>query len=98
MIPDVPTLRAELIALARAELRLDPVRDADLLDGDLSAALDSMQRLSLVVAIEDHYHISFSPEDDAEIRTLDAVAQRLHALLTLPPSSEEEGEESVDAS
>ena len=33
-------------------------------EGDLSEHLDSIQRLSFVVAIEDHYHIAFEPEDD----------------------------------
>lgn len=42
-------------------------------DGDLAERLDSVERLALVVAIEDHYQIAFEPEDDEQIRTLDDV-------------------------
>ena len=33
----------------------------------LSAQLDSMQRLSLMVAIEDHFEIIFEPEEEQEL-------------------------------
>ena len=34
------------------------------------AELDSMQQLSLVVAIEDHFEICLEPEDEKKIETL----------------------------
>ena len=37
------------------------------LDGDLADHLDSIQRLTLVVAIEDHFEICFDESDEAEI-------------------------------
>ena len=45
-------------------------------EGDeLAARLDSVQRMSLVVAIEDHFQVCFSPEDDERARSLnDLVA------------------------
>lgn len=44
-------------------------------DGDLSEHLDSMNRLALVVAIEDHFAIAFDVEDDDGARTIaDVVA------------------------
>ena len=43
-----------------------------------SEHLDSMQKLSLLVAIEDHFEISFDEEDDAEINTLQELVSRIH--------------------
>ena len=42
-------------------------------DGDLSEHLDSIQRFSLVVAIEDHYEICFEPEEGEQISTFEQV-------------------------
>jgi acyl carrier protein len=74
---DRTALRAEILALAaRQGLRGEPADDAD-----LAAHLDSLQRLALVVAIEDHFAICFDPEDDTRAATLggvvDVVAERL---------------------
>lgn len=70
----------------------DPVREvldalaADVLgwegplpEGDLGEHLDSMQRLALVVAVEDHFGIVFEPEDDEAARTVDDVVRLVHA-------------------
>ena len=43
-----------------------------------SEHLDSMQKLSLLVAIEDHFEISFDEDDDAEINTLQDLISRIH--------------------
>ena len=51
--------------------------------GDLGAHLDSVQRLSLVVAIEDHFEICFDPEDEEGVQTLDDVVALVHGKL--PP-------------
>jgi acyl carrier protein len=45
----------------------------DLPTGSLSASLDSMQKLSLVVGIEDHFHICFEPEEETSIDTVEAL-------------------------
>jgi len=43
--------------------------------GDLSEHLDSVDRLALVVAIEDHYEICLDPEDEEALTTVaDVVA------------------------
>ncbi len=62
-------LRDELEALARRELGLS----SGLPDGELAANLDSLQRLALVVAIEDHFRIQFDPDDEETVRTVDDV-------------------------
>lgn len=46
-------------------------------DGELAAQLDSMQRMTLVVAIEDHFHIAFDEDDEAELNTVDDVIRVL---------------------
>ena len=46
-------------------------------EGDLSQHLDSVQRLTLVVAIEDHFGLSFTPEDDQAVQTLDQVVDTI---------------------
>lgn len=70
-------IRAQVLALAQAELRWQ----GDLPEGDLSAFLDSVQRLTLVVAIEDRFEISFGPEEDEQIRSLsDVVAAIAHKV------------------
>jgi acyl carrier protein len=71
-------LRAEIVDLIVKELRLtDGVPE-----GDLSESLDSVQRLTLVVAIEDHYEIMFDEEDDTSVTTLDDVVRLVAARLT----------------
>ncbi len=68
---DPDTVRAKILAVVREELKFaGPVPE-----GDLSESLDSIQRLALVVAIEDHFEICFDPEDDAAATTLDDVVR-----------------------
>ena len=55
--------------------------DGPLPDGDLSEHLDSMDRLALVVAIEDHYEIAFDAEDEEDIRTMHDVVRTIHSKL-----------------
>ncbi len=46
-------------------------------DGDLASQLDSMQRMTLVVAIEDHFQIAFDENDEAELKTLEDLVRVL---------------------
>jgi acyl carrier protein len=71
-----PELRETLLRIARQSTGLEQIPA-----GDLAEALDSVQRLTLVVAIEDHLKISFSPEDDEEIRSFEDLLARVHRLL-----------------
>lgn len=68
-------LRETLLRIARQATGMEQVPE-----GDLSLVLDSVQRLTLVVAIEDHFKISFTPEDDEEVRTFDQLLARVAAL------------------
>ena len=49
--------------------------------GDLQASLDSVQRMSLMVAIEDHFLIIFDPEEESQLATLDDLIAMIHKKL-----------------
>jgi len=68
---------AAIAEIARSELRLE----GPLPEGDLSEHLDSVQRLTLVVALEDRFEVSFLEEDDAAVRTVDDVVRVILARL-----------------
>ena len=59
-------VRNDLAQLVKTKLRYDGPLD----EGELADKLDSVQRLTLVVAIEDHFKICFDPEDEEQIRDL----------------------------
>ena len=70
-------LRTQIEEIVRTELGLEgPVPE-----GDLSEELDSIQRLTLAVAIEDHFQICLDPGEEESLRTIgelaDAVRKRL---------------------
>jgi acyl carrier protein len=46
--------------------------------GDLQESLDSVQRMSLMVAIEDHFLIIFDPEEESQLETLDDLVAMIH--------------------
>ena len=71
-------IRETLQRLAREELAFSQ----PLPDGDLSEHLDSIQRLSFVVAIEDHFEIAFEPEDDERARTIQDVIEIVRQKLS----------------
>ena len=52
--------------------------EKELPEDHFSEHLDSMQKLSLLVAIEDHFEISFNEDDDAEINTLQELISKIH--------------------
>lgn len=69
-----PEIRQILTEIARTDLGLDPLPS-----GDLADHLDSVQRLTLVVAIEDHFLICFEPEEEEGVRTLNDVIRIIGA-------------------
>ena len=50
-------------------------------EGDLSEHLDSIQKFSLVVAIEDHYEICFEPEEGEQIIDMNGIATLVQTKL-----------------
>ena len=71
-------IRSTIEAIARRELRTDSTLPSD---APLAEHLDSIQRLSLVVAIEDHFEVCFEPEDDEAAETLDDVVRIVAARV-----------------
>lgn len=47
--------------------------------GNLQESLDSIQRMSLMVAIEDHFLIMFDPEEEADLNTLDDLISMIQS-------------------
>ena len=62
-------IRNTLQEIAREELDWNQ----DLPQGSLSEELDSMQKMSLVVGIEDRFLICFEPEEEEQIDTLETL-------------------------
>jgi acyl carrier protein len=63
-------IEARIATVARAALALGETP----LDPALGATLDSVQRLTLVVAVEDDFGVALDPTRDAEIQTLHDLA------------------------
>ncbi len=63
-------IEARIETVARAALALGEAS----LDPALGATLDSVQRLTLVVAVEDDFGVALDPTRDAEILTLRDLA------------------------
>ena len=76
--PTNASIRQSIEKIAREELAFSK----PLPDGELSEHLDSIQRLSFVVAIEDHFEIMFEPEDDERARTIQDVIQIIQQKLS----------------
>lgn len=57
----------EVLSILQAEARWK----GPMPKGALDQHLDSMQRLALIVAIEDRFQICFDPDDEDRIRDLD---------------------------
>ena len=79
MTADEQSIREDIHRLVAEELNWnDPIPS-----GRLSDKLDSMQLLSLSVAIEDHYEICFEPEEEAETHTFDDLLALIQKKLSL---------------
>lgn len=61
------TIRAVLTEIAHDELSWQ----GQLPEAELASAFDSMQRLTLVVAVEDRFRICLEEEDEERIQTVD---------------------------
>ena len=55
--------------------------EGDIPEGDLSDLLDSVNRLRLVVAVEDYWQICFQPEDDTEVKSIDDIVFVIERIL-----------------
>ena len=76
-------IRRDIETIAQKELRTDEPLVGGVV---LAEHLDSIRRLSLVVAIEDHFEICFEPEDDEAAVTLDDVVRIVTERLAADPA------------
>jgi len=76
-------IRRDIETIAQKELRTDEPLPGGVV---LAEHLDSIRRLSLVVAIEDHFEICFEPEDDEAAVTLDDVVRIVTERLAADPA------------
>lgn len=65
-------IAAEIVRLGREELRLAVEGGPD---AELASALDSLQLLALVTAVEDRFRVRLSEEDAAATRSLADLAR-----------------------
>jgi len=71
-------IRNVLQEIAREEL--DWTQDLPI--GSLSEELDSMQKMSLVVGIEDRFLICFEPEEEQQIDTIETLISFISKKIT----------------
>jgi len=70
-------IQEELSTVVIRELKLEGA----LKPGDLADQLDSVQRLTLVVAIEDHFRVCFDPNDEEQIHDVKDLVSLIHRKL-----------------
>ena len=79
----MPTVTPEAIQKTLTQLAEQELGfTAGLSPGDLASQLDSVARLTLVVAIEDHFKICFEPEDEDQIHTLEQLVQLIQKKVS----------------
>ena len=71
-------IRNALLEIAQEELDWNQ----SLPNGSLSEELDSMQKMSLVVGIEDRFLICFEPEEEEQIDTVETLITFISKKLT----------------
>ena len=70
-------IRNQIVEMVRRE----SVHTGEIPDGALADHLDSVQRLTLVVAIEDHFEICLDPNDEEQVETLDDIVKLIQRKL-----------------
>lgn len=90
-LPSRKAIETQIARILREQLAVEAPLDAetDLL-ADLQ--LDSVQQLTLIVELENHFRVCFDPGDEAGLSTLGSVAELLQRRL----GEEEEGRQSED--
>jgi acyl carrier protein len=79
------SIKQVLSEIARDELAWD----GQLPEAELATAFDSMQRLTLVVAVEDRFRICLEEEDEERIRTLDDLVALIEKKIEVSAAASE---------
>ncbi len=53
------------------QIFLETLQRTELPTGSIQESLDSVDRLALMVAVEDHFEIMFDPEEEEQIKTVE---------------------------
>ena len=75
---NIANIHSILKEIAKEELNWEQ----DLPTTSLSQSLDSMQKMSLVVAIEDRFEICFEPEEEEAIDSIEQLIQFIQEKTT----------------
>ncbi len=73
---------AEIAQIVEEVARQELQWEGPLPTGELAEGLDSMQRLSLAVALEDRFRICFEPEEEEKVRTLADLVLLIQRKIT----------------
>ena len=60
---------------------VETLQKTELPSGSIQEALDSVDRLALMVAVEDHYEIMFEPEEEEKIQTVEDFVSLIQLKL-----------------
>ncbi|PID37911.1 MAG: acyl carrier protein [Proteobacteria bacterium] len=80
-LPARATIIAEIKRLLRESCRVDAEALGPATDLLADLQLDSVQRMTLVVELENRFEICFDAGDEAGLRTVSDVAERIEAHL-----------------
>ena len=69
------------IALQLKEIFSETLQKTELPSGPIQDVLDSVDRLALMVAVEDHYEIMFDPEEEEKIETVEDFVSLIQMKL-----------------
>ena len=69
------------IALQLKDIFFETLQKTELPSGSIQEALDSVDRLALMVAVEDHYEIMFDPEEEEKIQTVEDFVSLIQLKL-----------------
>ncbi len=89
MTPREAAVAKEILRLAREDLRLEGAPPGP--DEPLAGRFDSLLLLSLVVAVEDRFHVILTDDDARHVATLSGLARLVAARAEasrLPPEGE----------
>lgn len=78
-LPSREAIEAQIARILREQLAVEVPLDAET-DLLVDLQLDSVQQLTLIVELENHFRVCFDPGDEAGLSTLGSVAELLQRL------------------
>jgi len=72
---DTATTLLEIIQENVPDIQIDPATDGDRLLSELG--IDSLDKMSILLAVQEKWDCEFTPEEIAELTTLNALCKKL---------------------